>query len=240
MSDTKRVLLKFISPRGIYRYPRLLKPDAGPKGKESKVPKFSVKNEFDPGQQFVVGKTKVSQEEIVEKLEALRDAKFDEVEADLKAKKKGAALKKLSKAPVLRPVLDEDGNETGKLFITAKTASEYKDKKTGEIVKKRPPTMFDAKGKELKKLPNVGGGSEGKLSVSADAYYVDSSGEVGVTYYLEATQLLKLVEFGGRSAADHGFGEEEGYSGDEDGPAEFDDESASKGEESTAKAGDDF
>jgi hypothetical protein len=244
MADNKREYIKFITPRGVAKHPRLLKADPGPKGKEYKVPVFKTRIEFEPGGSFTVGKSKVEHDEIVAKLEAMRDAEYDRVEADLKAKKgKGVvALKKLHKAPVFGAVLDDEGNETGKLTLSAKTASEYEDKKTGETIKKRPPTMFDAKGKELKKLPPVSGGSEMKVAVAACPYFVEGTGAVGITYYLEATQLLKLVEFGGRSAADMGFGSEEGYSGEDDGDPGFspeDDDSEPAGK-SDAKTGDDF
>jgi hypothetical protein len=39
MADRKQI--KFISPRGIARYPKINRPDPGIKGKEYKVPKFS-------------------------------------------------------------------------------------------------------------------------------------------------------------------------------------------------------
>lgn len=226
MADDKTPQLKFITPRVIVQYPRLLKPDTGPKGKEGK-PKFTVKGTFVPGEgNFVVGKTTLSCDAIVEKLEAMRDEHFEEVAADLKAKKKGAAFKKLNKAPVFRPVLDEEGEETDKVFINAKTSAQYKDKKTGELVDKRPPAMFDAKGNVIKgKLPNVGGGSTMKIAVLAKPYYVESSGEVGITYYLESTQLIDLVEFGGSS--NPGFGDEGGgYEAEADGDASFADESS--------------
>lgn len=235
MSDQKKKSIKFITPRVIVQYPRLLKPDAGPKGKEGKL-KFNVKGTFTPDKdaKFTIGKTVVSYDAIVEKLVELRDEFYDELEADLKAKKKGPALKKLHKADPFRALLDDEGNETEKVYLTAKTYAQYKDKKTGELINKKPPPMFDAKGNLIKgKLPPVGGGSTMKIACTAMAYYVDSSGEVGVTYYLDSTQLIDLVEFGG--STNPGFGDEGGgYEADEE-EASFDDESSGDGK----SAGDD-
>lgn len=233
MADNKREYLKFITPRVSVKYPRLIKPDTGPKGKES-APKFTVKGIFTPGEgEFIVGKTKLAFDAIVEKLEAMRDAEFDKVMAEAKAKKKGALIKKLHKAPVFKPVLDDEGNETTEVEVFAKTSATYKDKGTGEVVNKRPPLMFDSKGKKIEgKLPAVGGGSTMKIAVSACPYFVASSGAVGITCYLDSTQLIKLVEFGG--GTNPGFdAEEDGFEA-EDAEASFDNES------SDAESGDDF
>jgi hypothetical protein len=217
MAD-KAPSIDFITPRVIVQYPRLIKPDAGPKGKEGKL-KFNVKGVFNPtGAKFVVGKTTLSIDALTEKLEAIRDEHFDAVKADLQAKKKGAAVKKMTKAPVFRPVLDEEGNETEQVYVSAKTYAQYTDKKSGQVIDKKPPTMFDAKGNVIKgKLPNVGGGSTMKIAVTAKAYYVDSSGEVGISYYLNSTQLIDLVEFGG--STNPGFADEGGgYEAEADDP----------------------
>jgi hypothetical protein len=235
MADNKREYLKFITPRVVVKYPRLIKPDTGPKGKES-APKFTVKGIFTPGEgEFIIGKTKVSYEGIVEKLEAIRDEEFERVMADAKAKKKGALIKKLHKAPVFKQVLDDEGNETAEVEVYAKTAATYKDKGTGEVLNKRPPLMFDSKGKKIEgKLPAVGGGSTMKIAVSAAAYFVESSGAVGITCYLDSTQLIKLVEFGG-GGTNPGFdSEDDGYEA-EDAPASFGDEGGDG-----AESGDDF
>lgn len=220
--------IKFITPRGIAVYPRLNKPDSGPKGKESKVPKYSVRVRFAPTGSFIVGKTSVSYADFVERLEEMRDEFFDATVAALKEKLKGkkleAALAAMKKVDVFPAFLDKEGEETGEVSVNAKTVSQYKDKKTGEIIKKKP-TIFDAKGVVIKKVPQIGGGSEMKVAASAAAYYVDGTGAVGITYYLDGVQLLKLVEFGARSAESLGFGAEEGYDASE-GESAFDDEEA--------------
>jgi hypothetical protein len=235
MADNKREYLKFITPRTVVKYPRLLKPDTGPKNNPSD-PKFSVKGIFTPGEgEFIVGKTKLSYEAIVEKLEALRDAEFDRVMAEAKAKKNGKLIKLLHKAPVFAFVLDDEGNETAEVQVYAKTAATYKDKQTGTVETKRPPLMFDSKGKKIEgKLPSVGGGSTMKIAVSACPYFVASSGAVGITCYLDSTQLIKLVEFGG-GGTNPGFdAEDDGYEA-ESGEATFDNESGGD-----AGSGDEF
>jgi hypothetical protein len=217
--------LHLITPRSLYVYPRLGPvADKGTK-KFPQKPNFNVKGVFKPGQQWVVGKQLVDHDAVVEKLEEMRDAEFDRQLAEAKAKKNGKLVKQLHKADVLRAEVNEEGVETGELSVRAKTAAQYEDKETKKIVLKDPPTMFDAKGKKIGKLPPVGGGSEGKIGVYAKPYFLASSGAVGITFYLEATQLLKLVKYtGGRSADAMGFGAEEGYTDDGDGEDGFVDE----------------
>lgn len=210
--DTK---IHIITPRAVVSYPRLLKPDVGTKQNPQK-PNFNVKGTFSPGGKFVVGKKLMDHDEVVALLEAARDEEFDKQLADAKSKKNGKLIKLLHKAPVFAAVVDGEGNETGELSVRAKTAAEYKDKDTGQIVKKDPPTMFDAKGKKIEKLPPVGGGSEMKIGAQCKPYFVAATGAVGITFYLEATQLLKLVKYtGGKSAEAMGFGAEEGYTEDD-------------------------
>src|SRR3546814_13485107 len=82
-------------------------------------------------------------------------------------------------------------------------------KKTGKAWT-RKPNIFDAKGNQLKNPPSIGGGSEMKLSVELFPYYAANDKTVGVSFRLEAAQIIKLVQFGARDAAGFGFGEEDG------------------------------
>lgn len=231
MSDQQTQYLKFITPRGVTSYPRFNKPDTGPKNKQHD-PQFKTKLAFTNDASFIVGKSEVSGDDMVAKLEAMRDALFEETKAELKKAKKGEALKKLTKRPVFAVAVDDDGEDTDGLTLNCKMYALSKDKKTGEIRKRTLP-IFNAKGAPLKVPPQIGGGSEVKLALSAKAYYNATNGEVGVTYYLDSVQLLKLVEFQGRTAEGFGFGKEEGYDG-EGAATEFGDESASTESEAAA------
>lgn len=241
--------LKFISPRVIVRYPRLIKPDTGTKKNPAK-PNYNVTGVFNPATvgAFTVGKTAVSYDDVVTQLEEIRDAEFDAQKADLTKKKTPAAqklLKLLHKVPVFRPEINgDDGTETGEVSFRAKTAAEFPDRddKT-KIVKMPPPPVFDSKGKTLANVPPIGGGSELKIGALAKAYYVAATGAVGVTFYLEATQLLKLVKYSGRTAEAMGFGnEDDGYvdDGSEAAAAGFTEDAPASGQGSSAKAADEF
>lgn len=220
--------IKFITPRGVTVYPRFNKPDTGPKTKPHD-PQFKTKLIFGKDSQFIKGKTKMSFGAVLSELEELRDELYAATEAKLKqekdVQKRKKALAALNRRPIFQPVFAEDESETDEVSLSCKMYAISKDKKTGEE-KKRVLPIFNAAGKPLAKPPQIGGGSEAKLALSAKAYYNATNGEVGVTYYLDSVQLLKLVEFQGRSAEAYGFGKEDGYDGEGEGddPA-FGDES---------------
>lgn len=67
--------------------------------------------------------------------------------------------------------------------------------------------VFDSKGKRISDVPNIGSGSELKLSVEVYTWYTDLQG-FGYTLRLKAVQLLDLVEYEGSGG--FGFESEEG------------------------------
>jgi hypothetical protein len=69
----------------------------------------------------------------------------------------------------------------------------------------KKPGMFDAKGNVITKDLAVGNGSVIKIAGLLQTY--DAGGNKGVTAYLNAVQLIELVEFGGSAS----FEEEDGY-----------------------------
>lgn len=115
-------------------------------------------------------------------------------------------------------VKDEEGKETGQVAVHFKSNAQFKDKKTGEIV---PITMkvYDAGGKTpMKNIPNIGNGSVLKVAFNASAYQMagedrrtkEKFTDCGISLWLNAVQIIELVEYGGGA----GFGEEEGYKAD--------------------------
>lgn len=246
MSDRKPY--KFVTPRLVLIYPKLTKPDT----------KYKAEGEY-----RAKGKCALADydEAVITALTEARDAFFEETKAELEAKraaaekaKKGADAKKLAQAlaeikvrDLFAPDLDRvTGEETGLVVISTKMVASGKSKKDGKPWT-RAPKLFDAggPGREPKRLPanvQIWGGSEAKLAVEALPYYTPKDNEVGIAFYLNAAQVLKLVKGGGEAAADHGFGGEEGYSS-EDAPAGDADGSENPGEGMPDKApgaGDDF
>lgn len=197
---------KAVTPRGTTIWPRLNTPD----DKFNKAGVYSTKIAID-GDDAGLAKLR-------EQVDTLIDAKYDEVVAEItesltKQGKKGLIAKQVAAVSKVSPFKaeedDETGEETGRVIINAKMTASGISQKTNKPWK-RKPTIFDAKGKEIKNPPQIGSGSEVKLSVELAPYFAANDKTVGVSFRLEAAQVLKLVTFGSRDAAGYGFGEEEG------------------------------
>lgn len=198
-------------------------------------------------------------DELLAKLLKLRDDKLAEVTAGIKdksilpklnPKERAAKLAALKAADVgATAETDKEGEETGYFLLTPKMVASGVSKKDGKPWK-REPKIFDSKNKRMKVVPKIFGGTEWKVAVEAKAYFApgtkDAPPVVGVTYYLDAIQILKLVKAGDRTAESYGFGEEEGgYEGEQEEDGQFGGDgidAATDGGEGAAApaAGDDF
>jgi hypothetical protein len=228
MADQKRDVVKFMTPAVAAIYPRLNEPDT----KYKKEGEYSVKLPFADGQ-FPA--------DLMSSLEEMLERKKDETLASLKEKKQGAKIKSLKTRSILTAETDkETGEETGRFTINAKMRASGISKKTGKAWT-RSPKIFDAKGTDLKSPPSIWGGSVLKVAGEAMAYYTPKDNEIGVAFYLEAVQIIKLVSGKAREAGDYGFGEEaDGYTAD---TSTFSDETANAdtaGGDSTATSGEEF
>lgn len=111
--------------------------------------------------------------------------------------------------------LDDSDKPTGLVKLSFKSNAQYKDKKTGDIVQVTMK-VFDAKGKLIENLPNIGNGS--KLAISfkpIGSVMATTHPKHGreVNFYLSlwmnAVQLVELVEYNADGSS-YGFDKEEG------------------------------
>jgi len=153
-----------------------------------------------------------------EQVSALIDAKYDEVVEEITEKltkqgKKGLIKKTVDAIEKVDPFKAEEdgdtGEETGRIIINAAMTASGISKKTNKPWK-RKPDIFSARGKKLDRPPQIGSGSTMKLNVELFPYYAPNDKTVGVSFRLNAAQLLTLVQFGERDASGYGFEEEEG------------------------------
>lgn len=229
MAD-KKPSVNFITPRGVFIFPKLNKPDDYRGDVRYKV-KLRVSPDDIPA-------------ELTEKLEALRDEWLAKVKAELTEKKQGAKLKGLTVLDVFQPEINkETGDETGFVLIYASMKAEGTSKKDGKPWK-RAPKIFTAGGKKLSPGVQIWGGTEGKLSIKAIPYDMvkdKTATNVGLSFQLEAVQILKLVSGSDKDAAGYGFGVEEGYTDEPDeGGEQFAASEASNPQSGQAGSGDDF
>lgn len=214
---------KFTTPRAPAIWPRLNEPDT----KHDAAGVFECKQELDLDD-ATVQKIKAKAMELAEaKFAEIKEQLanepgvfFDEDEydarvAELKKTGKTALIKKLKLVTLVEPLapeVDENGDETGTCMLKCKMKASgvYKSgPKTGQRWE-RKPNIFNAKGKQLTNPPKIGGGSEVKMSIELAPYYAANDGKVGVTFRMEAIQLITLVAFGQRDASGYGFGAEDG------------------------------
>lgn len=192
MSDKYKDAVKITTPAGTAKYPRLNTPST----------KFNPEGVYEI--QVVLDESEKSVSEFRAKLEKL------EADAHAAGKKELKPGKKLKLADsVIKPVLDDEGNEVdGKFEVKAKMkASGIRKKDNSPWTMK--PAIFDAKGKPA--ALKVGGGSTVKVALEASPYNSPTLG-CGISLRLQAVQVIDLVEFsGGQDAGAYGFGEEDGY-----------------------------
>lgn len=190
-------LPKFNTPEGIARYPHLNKPDT--RFDDDGVYKCDL---ILPGSDDATV-------ELVEYLEGLRNARFNE-----ESPKKGT---KKIKAPVFEDELDDAGDETGNIIIKTKLNAIGRNKKTKEEWTNEPK-LFDSAGNPLASDVQVWSGSRLIVAgtVSAYAMVVESINEktgktkkflkVGVSLKCRGVQVIDLVSGAGQTADSFGFG----------------------------------
>jgi len=172
MSKTK--VKAVVTPTGNALWAKVTEPQAN---KFNPTPMFSMSVIFKP-------------EEVTEfkaHMQAILDNYYDEVFAELKPQKQ----KSLVKADLFREAEDKDGNLTGELELRSKQfAKDY----NGD--EQRMP-IVDSKGKDITEgCPLVGNGSRVRAKVFPKLYHMASTNTVGISFRLNAVQIIDLVEYG--------------------------------------------
>lgn len=185
---------RFTSPKGVAKYPWLSLPSTA----------FN-KNEYKTG--LLLKAEDETTEKFLAFLDGLVEESYTEAVNTLKKDGKAAAAKQVKRRYPYKDELDKDtGEETGFIELNFSTQAVSKDGKP------RKMRLFDAKGESISPDDvKVAGGSVIKVNFTPSNYYMAASKEAGVKLYLNAVQIIDLVEFGGGSASDFGFEEEEGY-----------------------------
>lgn len=217
--DKKPKNMTGITPKGIFKFPNLIKPDFG----TDKYPK--------EGGEYNVRLVLPLEEAqpLIDKLQPEMDKAEEEAQA--KFKELSVPQRKKLGAPkaqdFYQEVYDRDTEEP-----TGEVEFRFAMKASGKNAKgekwERKPTIFDAKGKPVT-LKAIWGGTKGKVSFEVSPYFVDGTGVYGIKLYLRAVQVIELNQGGSRSASDFGFGQEDGFDSsemeDDDSNSEgFDDE----------------
>lgn len=197
---------EFTSPRGTFRYPKLNKPDTGNEQFPKPDGEYSV--------QLIL--TVADAEPLALKLQPHLQAAIEEGKEAFK-KLKVDQRKKLGDITInelFKTEYDEETEEpTGNVIFKFAMKASGKDKAGKPWSRK--PVIFDARGQKMtKNIPDIWGGTEGKVSFEAQPYFIPGTGAVGLKLRLNAVQVIELVSGGGRDAEGYGFGAEDGYAFD--------------------------
>jgi hypothetical protein len=233
MADRK--ITKMTSPKGTFKWPKLTEPDYGTNQYPNPDGAYSVKvifNESDPAFQAFRVKIEKAHAAAVE----LGEAAFKELKVETRKK-----LKAITVNEPFTVIYDQETEEpTGEVEMKISMKASGTVKKGPRAGKKwtRKPQLFDAKGKPMLKVPDIWGGTTGKVSFSfvSDGYFIPGTGACGISFQLEAAQIIDLVSGGQRQAGDYGFGEEEGYEHDDKAAADDEGDDGDEFEDETGGA----
>jgi hypothetical protein len=192
MSTEKKKPVIITSPKGVAVYPHLTAPDT----KYDAEGVYHTKLAFDP-----------SDTESAKYLARLQK-EHDTALAGFR-KAEPAKVKKATVNAIISDELDrETGDETGRKIVNYKMYATGKGKDGTPFTRK--PILYDAAGKPITRPVKIGNQSILKIAHTLSPYM--NGKNVGITLYLSAVQIIKLVEFGGgsRAASEYGFGAEEG------------------------------
>lgn len=190
MADTKQKFEKVVTPAGTAVYPRLTTPDT----------KFNPAGVYKIGVRLPVAEA----QPLIDKIDAIIEAKMEEEKATLAAAGKAGKAKALKFADDRPYKIEEDdnGNPLGTVVFNFKMKAkiELKDGST----KTQRPTVVDAKKNRV--TEDVWGGSTVKVGGSIVPFSTKIG--VGAGLRLLAVQVLNLVQGGDASSM---FSEEDGY-----------------------------
>lgn len=208
MQTTKKPRnIEITSPRGVFAFPALDKPDYGTD--EYPKPQGVFKVSLIMKKEDPATKAFLAQLEPVYK-EAVASAEQQFAQLPVSSRKKHGEVK-------LNPLyVDRYDRETEELTgeiefrISMDSSGTFKTgPKSGEKWT-RKPLLFDASGGRITDPPEIWGGTEGKVRVQLRPYFIAGTAACGVKLGLLAVQILSLVEGGGQSADQLGFEPEEG------------------------------
>ena len=203
--DEKKKRKSHTTPKGEALFVHLVAPDYGTKEFPDEDGSFTISLRLDEAEADKL--KRLIAEEIEEGKENMQKA-FNELTV--------ANRKKLKMPTWVEPGTVEYDRETeeptGNILFRFKTKAIYKDSKTGQTRQRKVP-VFDSMQAPVKMKDEPGFGSLVRVCFTATPYFVSGTGKAGVSFYLNAVQILKLNAAGERSASDYGFAAEE----DEDG-----------------------
>jgi hypothetical protein len=222
MTEKRKPRATGVSPKGVFKYPKLNKPDYGSKEYPCPEGKYEVRlvlTEADPATQAFIAKLQPH----YDAAESEAKQKFAQLKIDTRKK-----LGEPKKNDLYTVIYDKETEEpTGEIeFKLTDMASGVANRGTPkERAWTSRPAIFDASGRDITKAaPEIWGGTIGKVSFELRPYFINGTAAWGLKLALKAVQIIELVQGGQKDAKGHGFGVEDGYAHDPRTETEDDDE----------------
>lgn len=211
MADAYKKRPLITSPVAAFRFPKLKEPDMGTKDYPKPDGEYSV--------QFLMKADDPTTKGFMKTLDALHKEALAEAEVSFKELKAESRKKLGSIKPnsYFTEVLDKETEEpTGEVRFKAAMAASGVVKKGPRMGKAwtRKPVIYDAKGVRIANVPDIWGGTTGRVAFEVNNYFIPATGAAGISLKLAGVQIIDLVAGGERTAGELGFGEEDGYSHD--------------------------
>lgn len=223
---TKRNYITFNTPRVTFNYPKLDEVDFGSKEYPKPDGEYSVQVTMDgnsPAVKAMIAKLQPLHDEAIAnarqefsglKLDARKRLQKDNGETGIKVQ------------PIFSEVYDEETEEpTGQIkmkFAMAAGGTVKKGPRAGKVWSQKP-SIADARGQLIGRVPKIGGGTVGIVSfqVAEGGYFIPGTGLAGISCKLLGAQLIELVSGGQRTASSLGFtAQEGGYAHDDSAQSE--------------------
>lgn len=186
---------KVRTPKGVFGYVWIAKPDTKWKAEGEYKVDLTFPSDTDEAKAFVKAVA-----DMLEVARAEAEDKLAQAYASATGSKKGEAKKKKESLGVadlpIKEVLDEEGEPTGDVKITAKMPAKVTRKADQKVFHLKPNVVDGVGNKIAHDALNIGPGTEGKLRVELRPYYNPKDNVAGVSIRLETVRVLKLVEFG--------------------------------------------
>lgn len=195
-----------VSPTGVFHFPKLVEPDYG----TAQYPKQD--GEYNVRLALPEAEAKLFRQTLNDSMEVARNQALEKFEKlSLQSRKKLVSPKSRELGVY---VFDRNTEQpTGEIEFRFSTKASGTDVKTGEKWEKKVP-LFDAKGNSLENVTDIWNGTVGKVAFEAVPYFVNATGEYGLTLRMKAVQVLDLRSPTGsrRDAKGYGFSvEDTGY-----------------------------
>lgn len=177
MADNKKPRLK--TPIGEAKWAHLFVPKPPFKGEADKGAKFMIDVVFSPDDPA----WKAWAGDLKQRINAL-PVQYEKVPMP-----DGTKIPKKKQMPI-KPELDVDDKPTGRYYVTFKTGERFK------------PGVFDKYGQEVPESVSIGNGSKVRVAY-VESEYAEFGG--GIALYLNAVQVVELLEYKPHNAAAYGF-----------------------------------